>query len=191
MVVDVGDYVKSCSNCQRKKAVKRLPIGLLFPHETPEGRWEKIALDFIVKLPVTRKGNFDAILTVVDSFSKRTHFIPCMSDIDALGTAQLLRENVIKLHGYPKVIISDRGSIFTAGEVWSELFKCLGAKQNLSSSYHPQTDGMSEKENDVIECGIRAFANYRQDDWNEFLPELELGSEFGEKWFVGDVAAED
>ena len=173
MVTDVDDYVKSCANCQRKKVVKRAPIGLLYPHDRPSNRWETISLDFIVQLPKTKLGNFDAIMTVVDGFSKRAHFIPCNTTASAQQAAQLLRENVIKLHGYPKKIISDRGSIFTS-TVWTELFRCLQAKQNLSSSYHPQTDGMSEKENDIIECCIRAFTNYQQDDWNIYLPDFEL-----------------
>ena len=81
---------------------------------------------------------------------------------------------MIKLHGYPKYIISDRDPKFTSG-IWKELFSSLGVKQNLSSSFHPQTDGSSKKANDMIECCIRAFTNYQQDDWNTFLPEFELG----------------
>ena len=173
LAIDVYDFVKSCHNCQQNKAIKRAPIGLLYPHDRPQARWEKIALDFIVQLPKTKKDKYDAILTVVDFFSRRTHFIPCHGNITAIGTAQLLREHVIKYHGYPKQIVSDRGSIFTS-EVWKELFKCLKAKQNLSSSYHPQTDGITEKENDIIENCIRAFTNYQQDDWSEYLPDFEL-----------------
>ena len=152
---------------------KRVPLGLLYPHDRPGGRWETIALDFIVQLPTTKKGKYDAILTVVDCFSKRTHFIPCNGTVDATETAQLLRNHVIKLHGYPQCIISDRGSIFTS-KIWTELFTCLKARQNLSSSYHPQTDGTSEKQNDIIECCIRAFTNYQQDDWDIYLPDFEL-----------------
>ena len=111
---------------------------------------------------------------MVDAFSKRMHFIPCFSNLDALGTARLLREHVFKLHGYPMCIVSDRGSVFTS-EVWKELFKLLGTRQNLSSSFHPQTDGASEKANDMIESCIRAFTNYQQDDWNVLLPDFELG----------------
>jgi len=173
MTRDVEDFVKSCDNCQRNKTVRRAPIGLLFPHSRSQQRWEKIALDFITHLPRTRVGGFDAILTVVDFFSRRTHFIPCHSTVTAVETAQLLREYVIKHHGYPKYIVSDRGSIFTSG-VWKELFRCLQAKQNLSSSYHPQTDGITEKENDIIENCIRAFTNYQQDDWNEYIADFEL-----------------
>jgi transposase InsO family protein len=173
ITTDVEDFVKSCINCQRNKAVRRAPIGLLYPHDRPQARWEQIALDFIVQLPTTRTGKYNAILTVVDFFSRRSHFIPCHANITAIGTAQLLREHVIKIHGYPKRIVSDRGSIFTS-EIWKELFRCLKAKQNLSSSYHPQTDGITEKENDIIENCIRAFTNYQQDDWNEYLPDFEL-----------------
>ena len=173
MTTDVEDYVKSCNNCQKNKVVKRNPLGLLYPHDRPGGRWETIALDFIVQLPTTKSGKYDAILTVVDCFSKRTHFIPCNGTADATETAQLLRNHVIKLHGYPQCIISDRGSVFTSN-IWRELFKSLKARQNLSSSYHPQTDGMSEKQNDIIECCIRAFTNYQQDDWDQFLPDFEL-----------------
>jgi hypothetical protein len=173
MTKDVEDFVKSCNNCQRNKAVRRAPIGLLYPHDRPQARWEKIALDFIVQLPKTRIGKYDAILTVVDFFSRRTHFIPCHSNITAIQTAQLLREHVFKHHGYPKCIVSDRGSVFTSA-VWTELFRCLKAKQNLSSSFHPQTDGITEKENDIIENCIRSFTNFQQDDWNEYLPDFEL-----------------
>ena len=173
MVKDVEDYVRSCDNCQRNKWPKRKPLGLLYPHDRPGGRWETIALDFIVQLPTTKEGKYDAILTVVDGFSKRTHFIPCNGTVDAAETAQLLRNHVIKLHGYPQCIISDRGSVFTS-TIWTELFKSLKARQNLSSSYHPQTDGMSEKQNDIIECCIRAFTNYQQDDWDQYLPDFEL-----------------
>jgi len=173
MTKDVEDFVKSCNNCQRNKSVRRAPIGLLYPHDRPQARWEKIALDFIVQLPKTRIGKYDAILTVVDFFSRRTHFIPCYSNITAIQTAQLLREHVFKHHGYPKYIVSDRGSIFTSA-VWTELFRCLKAKQNLSSSFHPQTDGITEKENDIIENCIRSFTNFQQDDWNEYLPDFEL-----------------
>ena len=80
---------------------------------------------------------------------------------------------MIKLHGYPKHIVSDRGAIFTS-KVWSEFFKALKAKQNLSSSFHPQTDDLSEKYNDILEGCIRSFTNYQQDDWNELLPDFEL-----------------
>jgi transposase InsO family protein len=149
MVKDVDEYVKSCENCQKNKGCKRSPLGLLYPHERPQKPWQKISLDFIVQLPKTKEGNYDAILTVVDAFSKRMHFIPCFSNLDALGTARLLREHVFKSHGYPMCIVSDRGSIFTS-EVWKELFKLLGTRQNLSSSFHPQTDGASEKANDMI-----------------------------------------
>ena len=174
MVKDVDEYVKSCENYQKNKGCKRSPLGLLYPHERPQKPWQKISLDFIVQLPKTKEGNYDAILTVVDAFSKRMHFIPCFSNLDALGTARLLREHVFKLHGYPMCIVSDRGSIFTS-EVWKELFKLLGTRQKLSSSFHPQTDGASEKANDMIESCIRAFTNYQQDDWNVLLPDFELG----------------
>jgi len=174
MVKDVDDYVKSCENCQRNKGCKRAPLGLLYPHERPQRPWEKISMDFIVQLPKTKVGNFDAILTVVDAYSKRMHFIPCLSDVTALEAAQLLREHVFKLHGYPKVLVSDRGPVFTS-QVWQELIRLLKGKQNLSSSFHPQTDGASEKANDMIESCIRAFTNYQQDDWNILLPDFELG----------------
>ena len=83
MVKDVEDYVRSCENCQRNKGCKRFPLGLLYPHERPKDSWEKISLDFIVQLPKTKVGGYDAILTVVDAFSKRMHFIPCFSNVNA------------------------------------------------------------------------------------------------------------
>ena len=174
MVKDVEDYVKSCEKCQKTKGSKRSPLGLLYPHERPQKPWEKISMDYIVQLPRTKRGNYDAILTVVDAFSKRMHFIPCNSEVSSMEAAQLLREHVFKIHGYPKCMISDRGATFTS-EIWKELIRLLKAKQNLSSSFHPQTDGASEKANDMIESCIRAFTNYQQDDWDIMLPDFELG----------------
>ena len=174
LVKDVDDFVKSCSTCQRIKSVKRAPLGLLYPHTIPLVRWNTITLDFIVALPKTKEGGFDAILTVVDALSKRVHLIATHSNINAIQTAQLLRENVIKYHGYPRKIISDRGSIFVS-DIWKELFRCLRSTQNLSSSYHPQTDGLSEKMNESAEVCLRAFTNYLQNDWNIYLPDIELG----------------
>ena len=128
-------------------------------------------MDFIVDLPAFE--GHDSVLVVVDRFSKMAHFLPCSKDIDAAGTAKLFLDQVFKLHGFPETIISDRGSVFTS-KFWSRLLELCGVKRKLSTSYHPQIDGQTERINQILEQYLRAYCDYQQDNWCPLLSMAEF-----------------
>jgi transposase InsO family protein len=163
----IGIYVKTCDLCNWTKVQRRQPIGELHPLETPEAPWDMISVDFIVELPQSH--GYDAIMCVVDSLTKRAHFIPTHTTLNARGTTLLFLKEVWKHHGTPRVVVSDRGPQFIAAFT-CELYKLLGIKLATSTAYHPQTDGQTEHVNQVIEGYLRIFTSRRQDDWDEYLP---------------------
>jgi hypothetical protein len=136
----IGTYVKTCDLSNWTKVQCRQPIGELHPSETPEAPWDMISIDFIVELPESH--GYDAIMCVVDSLTKRAHFIPMHTTINAEGTALLFLKKVWKHHGTPRVVVSDRGPQFIAGFT-RELYKLLGIKLAMLMAYHPQTDGQT------------------------------------------------
>ena len=145
---------------------RRRPFGLLHPLPIPDGPWKSISLDFIVDLPPSE--GFDAILTVVDRFTKMAHFIPCTKTTNSEETANMVMREVFRHHGLPDDIISDRGPQFIS-KFWKHLMEALKVSCKLSSSYHPQTDGQTERTNQTLEQYLRCFVNYQQDDWVKFL----------------------
>lgn len=169
MEADVRQHVKECDTCQRIKA-RRNNSGLLQPLPPPEGPWEQVTIDFIVGLPKSSQGH-DSILVAVDRFTKMAHFIPTTEKVTASGAAELFIGNIIKLHGIPKGIISDRDPRF-ASNFWKHLFEALGVKISLSSAYHPQTDGQTERTNQTLEQILRAFATTHH--WESVLPMAEF-----------------
>jgi hypothetical protein len=167
----VESYVKGCDACQRNKSVNAKPIGELQPLPIPEGKWETITMDFITKLPKTKRGH-DAILVVVDKLSKMVHYAPTRTNAKATEVAQLFLDRVFRLHGLPKTIVSDRDSRFT-GNFWRTVFKALGTKLAMSTAYHPQTDGQTERANRTLEENLRSYVNSQHDDWDDHLPVIE------------------
>lgn len=167
----VKKFVISCDTCQRNKTVRHKPYGLLQPLPVPETPWSSISMDFIVQLPPSN--GYTAILVVVDRMTKMSHFIPTTDDIDAAGTVNLLMCRVFSLHGLPDDIVSDRGATFTA-QFTREFMLALKIKQNLSTAFHPQTDGQTERTNATLEQYLRCFINYQQDDWSTLLPMAEF-----------------
>ena len=167
----VGQYCKTCDTCLRTKVQRRAPTGELHPLPIPEARWDTISVDFIVELPDSR--GYDAIMNVVDSVSKRAHFISTETTVTALGAARLYLQHVWKHHGLPKRVVSDRGPQFVA-EFTQELYRLLGIELASSTSYHPQTDGQTERVNMELEQYLRVFVNERQDNWEELLPLAEF-----------------
>lgn len=172
MASDIADYVSTCDACQRHKSVNRKPMGLLQSIPHPESKWDTVTLDEIVSLPKTKSGH-DALLVVVDKGSKMVRYAAIKETITAPQLAKVFFDTVVCLFGIPKKIISDRGSKFT-GHFWKELFKCCGTKLAMSTAYHPQTDGQTERANRTLEEMIRAFVNHRHDDWDKHLPALEF-----------------
>jgi transposase InsO family protein len=121
----------------------KLP-GLLQPLLVPSQAWSTVSLDFIEGLP--KSGGYDVIFVVVDKFTKYAHFVPMSHPYTALSVAQLYFNNIYKLHGLPEAIISDRDGVFTSA-LWQELFRLSNTKLLMSSFYHPQTDGQTERLN--------------------------------------------
>jgi len=141
------------------------------PNTIPEKPWSHISADFITKLPLAQ--GYDAILVVCDRFSKMAHFIATTEKTSAEGLAKLFRDQVWKLHGLPESIVSDRGVQFAA-EIMKELNNLLGIQMKLSTAYHPQTDGQTERVNQELEQYLRVFIDHRQEQWPDWLGTAEF-----------------
>jgi hypothetical protein len=171
---DVHEYVKGCADCQRNKINThpiRVPLQPIYPK--PEALpFETIALDFITKLPESEGS--DSILTVVDhDCTKAAIFIPCREEITAEETAGLYVRHVFTRFGLPSRIISDRDPRF-ASKFTRELCRILGISQNISTAYHPRTDGQSEAKNKWVEQYLRFYVNHYQKNWTYYLPMAEF-----------------
>lgn len=172
MAKEIKNYVIRCVECQKSKSTNQQPQGYLQPLPVPKRKWQKISMDFIVHLPVTRNGN-DSIWVVVDYLSKRAHFIPTKTKINAQEVAQLFIENVFKLHGLPQVIVSDRDPKFISS-FWSSLHSMLGTELAISTANHAQTDGQTERVNRTLEQILRTYVNSSYNNWDKILPYAEF-----------------
>jgi hypothetical protein len=169
---DVKEYIGSCSSCIGNKPRTDNPAGLLHSIPPPPRRWQQVTIDLITQLPPTRSG-YDAIFVVVDKSSKMIHCIPTTTTVTAPQLAHLFFREIVRLHGIPTSIISDRDPRFTSS-FWSELWKRLGTKLAMSTAYHPQTDGQTERANRTIEEILRAYVNTQQNDWDLHLTAVEF-----------------
>jgi len=151
--------------------VRHAPYGLLQSNEAPDRPWKSIAVDFITDLP--KLDGYDTILVVIDRLTKMSHFIPCSEDLDARQFANLFMKEILRLHGLPHHIITDRGTLFTS-DLWKETTGKLGSERRLSTAFHPQTDGQTKRTNAILEQYLRAYINYQQDDWCGYLPLAEF-----------------
>ena len=174
-------FVHSCVACQANKPDSHPPVVARQPQQVPPHRWHTVAMDWITGLPVTKRG-FDAILTVTDVVSGRARFLKAHSQDDAAASAQLFLDEIYCQHGLPEVIISDRDPKITS-EFWQQLMTKLGTTLKLSTTNHPQTDGLSERSNRTVIEYLRSFVNYEQDNWDLFL----FAAEFSKNAHV-DVA---
>jgi hypothetical protein len=147
----IAKYVALCDNCQRVKVERQRPAGLLQPLKIPEWKWEEISMDFIVGLPKTQNG-YDSIWVTVDHLSKVAHFIPVKTTYKGSKLAELYIARILCLHGVPKKIVFDRGIQFRS-KFWEKLHESMNTKLNFSSAYHPQTDGQTERVNQILENG--------------------------------------
>jgi hypothetical protein len=134
MKAAVEDFVKQCSVCQHAKHSNTHPAGLLQPLPIPTGAWRDITMDFVMGLP--KSEGFEVILVVVDRFTKYAHFMPMRHPFSAPGVARVFVDNIVKLHGMPHSITSDRDYIFTSN-FWKKLFATLGTKLQFTTAYHP------------------------------------------------------
>lgn len=152
----VHEFVSSCAICQQAKPERVKYPGLLQPLSIPDGAWQTVSLDFVEGLPSSQRMN--AVLVVVDLFSKYSHFVPIAHPFTAASIAQVYMANIYKLHGVPKALVSDRDRIFTS-KLWQSLFSLVGVKLQMSSAYHPQSDGQTERVNQCMETFLRCFVN--------------------------------
>jgi hypothetical protein len=158
----VADCMRSCTTCQRNKTPAMSPAGLLQPLEVPSQVWAGISMDFIEGLP--KVGGTSVILTVVDRFSKYAHFIPLGHSYTAASVACAFFDCIVRLHGFPTSIVSDRDPVFT-GNVWRDLFKLAGVTLRMSTAFHPQTDGQSEVVKKNIAMYLRCVTGDRPHAW--------------------------
>ena len=169
---DVEDYIRGCDVCLASKAVRHKPYGNLQCLPIPIHRWKDLLMEFVTGLPISTdwKGdNYDSILVIVDWLTKMVYYKPVKVTIDAPGLAEVIIDVVVRHHGLPDSIVTDRGSLFTS-KFWSSLCYFLGIKRRLSTTFHPQTDGQTERQNNMMEAYLRAFVNFEQNDWARLLP---------------------
>ncbi|CAA7046066.1 unnamed protein product, partial [Microthlaspi erraticum] len=169
---DVGEWVAKCTTCQLVKAEHRVPSGLLQSLPLPEWKWDMVTMDFVTGLPRTLSKK-DAIWVIVDRLTKSAHFLAVKKTDGADRLAQMYMDEIVRLHGVPASIISDRDSKFTS-LFWKAFQKAMGTKVNLSTAYHPQTDGQSERTIQTLEDMLRACMLDWGGRWERHLPLAEF-----------------
>ena len=165
MKEQVQQYVKHCQCCQKGKATNKAPAGELLPLPTPQGPWQDITVDF-TEMPESL--SYNNILVVVDRFSKEVVFISCTKEENALTTAELFKDHVWCQHGLPSSVVSNCGSIF-ASHFMGELYKILEIKRKMSTAFHPQTDGQTERLNCEISTYLRIYVSDCQHHWAKWI----------------------
>ncbi|KAL0556882.1 hypothetical protein IC582_005399 [Cucumis melo] len=169
---EVAEFVSRCLVCQQVKAPRQKPAGLLQPLSIPEWKWENVSMDFITGLPRTLRG-FTVIWVVVDRLTKSAHFVPGKSTYTASKWAQLYMSEIVRLHGVPVSIVFDRDARFTS-KFWKGLQTAMGTRLDFSTAFHPQTDGQTERLNQVLEDMLRACALEFPGSWDSHLHLMEF-----------------
>jgi len=169
---DIARYVTTCDACQRNKPSTQAPMGPMQPLPIPTRPWQQVSMDLITQLPRTRSGN-DAIVVFVDKLTKMVHYAATTTTVSAPQLASIFMREVVRLHGVPESILSDRDPRFTS-HFWRAFWAQLGTTLTMSTAYHPQTDGQTERANRTLEEMLRSRINFAQDDWDEHLAVAEL-----------------
>jgi hypothetical protein len=162
----VQDFVQACATCERCKSEHLHPVGLLMPLPVPTPVWADIAMDFMEPLPQVNGKSI--ILTVVDRFSKYCHFIPLAHPYSAESVVQVFFVEVVRLHRVPQSIVSDRDPVFTS-LFWKELMRLTSSKLDMTSAFHPQSDGQTEVANKVIVMYLRCLTGDCPHQWLRWL----------------------
>jgi hypothetical protein len=162
----VRTFIRECDVYQRNKSETMHLVDLLQPLPIPYRIWTEINMDFVEELPSSMGRN--VIMVVVDHLSKHAHFVALTHPYTANTMARLFMDNVFKLHGIPKTIVSDRNPVFTSN-FWQEIFRLSGTKLLMSSAYHPQTNGQTKIMNNGLEGYLRSFSGERPKDWAKWL----------------------
>jgi hypothetical protein len=162
----VQEHIKQCIVCQQAKFMTSHLAGPLQPLPIPEGVWMDLSMDFIEGLPKSQ--GFNVIVVVVDRLTKYAHFIPAKHPYTTSNIAKLFMDNLVKLHGLPNTIVSDRDTIFVS-TFWKHLFKLYKVKLLLSTAYHPQTDGQTKRVNQCLEIYLRCAVQDAPTTWKSWL----------------------
>ncbi|KAD3067277.1 hypothetical protein E3N88_35157 [Mikania micrantha] len=172
MKAEIATYVGKCLTCSKVKVEYQKPSGLYQQHEILMWKWEHISMDFITKLPKTASG-CNTIRVIVDRLMKSAHFLP-IKETDKLDKlTRIYLKEVVTRHGLPISIISYRDSRFTS-HFWKSLHNSLGTRLDISTAYHPQTDGQSERTIQTLEDMIRACVIDFGSSWENHLPLVEF-----------------
>ncbi|GKD01880.1 putative reverse transcriptase domain-containing protein, partial [Tanacetum coccineum] len=169
---DIAEYVSRCLTCSKIKAEHQKPSGFLQQPEIPEWKWEKITMDFVTKLPKSSSGH-DTIWVVVDRLTKSAHFLPIREDYKTEKLAKIYTNEIVARHGVPVSIISDCDGRFTS-HLWQAFQEALGTRLDMSTAYHPQTDGQSERTIQTLEDMLRACVMDFGGSWDTHLPLIEF-----------------
>ena len=168
----IAQFVARCLTCQQVKGERKKPGGELQPLEIPNWKWEDISMDFVSGLPRTR-GRNDSIWVIVDRLTKSAHFLPVKKMTDLNSLARLYLKEIVRLHGAPCSIVSNRDSRFTS-RFWTSLQEALGTKISMSMAYHPQSDGQTERTIQTLEDMLRACVLDFGGSWEDHLHLVEF-----------------
>nr|GEY99027.1 DNA/RNA polymerases superfamily protein [Tanacetum cinerariifolium] len=185
MKQDVATFVSKCMTCQQVKIKHQRASGLLQPLEIPMWKWDEISMDFVTGLPTTQKRH-DAIWVVVDRLTKSAHFLPIRKNYSISKLAEIFRQETVRLYGTPTSIMSDRDPRFTS-RFWKGLQKAWGTRLKFSTTFHPQTDGQSERTIQTLEDMLRACALEWTGNWDEYLCLVEFA--YNNSWHASIKAA--
>jgi hypothetical protein len=173
----VSSYIKKCADCQKNKHSTHAPYGEMQPMELPTEPWIDISMDFVTGLPLSKDPvtglAYDTIMVIVDRFTKYAIMLPFRRNYTAVQLAHVLKDRLIRYHGIPKSIISDRDKLFTSN-YWSTLMAEIGIQRKLSTAYHPQTDGQTERTNRTMKTYLKIYSNPQQTNWVSLLPMAQL-----------------
>jgi transposase InsO family protein len=173
----VSKFIKQCVSCQQNKHSTHAKYGEAQAMEPPTAPWTNITMDFVTQLPVSKDPVtdyvYDSIFVVVDRFTKAAEFVPFRHSYTAEQLARVFLDRIIRHHGIPESIISDRDKLFTSN-YWTTMLAAIGTKKKLSTAYHPQTDGQTERVNQTMETYLRIYCNQQQDNWVSLLPMAQI-----------------
>ena len=172
MFQQVHKFVQSCTTCQKAKTVTHTTKNLLQPLQVPPDRWTSVSMDFVTGLPPSTNGH-DMIMVIVDRFTKVAHFIPTYKTLTGEEAAKLFLSHVVKLHGFPEELVTDRDIRFQS-KFWQTIQHILGAQLSYSSANHPESDGQLERTIQTVNRLLRSYTHNDPTNWVELLPMLEF-----------------
>ena len=172
MKKDVAKFVSKCLIFQQVKVEHQRPAGLLQSLPIPRCKWERITMDFLVRLPRCQSG-YDAIWVIVDRLTKSAYFLPMKNSDSIEKLAELYVKEIVRLHGTPVSIVSDKYPWFTS-RFWPSLQRALGTRLHFSTTFHPQTNGQSKRTIQTLEDMLKACVLEFKESWDRHLPLMEF-----------------